>query len=973
MKAMMLNKFYTLSYVGASMPRQPEDAKIVTLERLLQTPVLIADYQREVSWNFKKMVHLWRDMFLHAQRFESDYQNDPFFIGALILNHNPEPLAIDIEVVDGQQRLTTITIISAAIRDALISTGHTDKAWDIHSKILRSYDGAGSQERFVPQHIVPAAGYQGLSSRTMLQPYQELICPVDSGLMLTQDAHIGDDEICIDAATHMIWTYLASEIVIFRNNKKIGTLELVGPTQFLKGQSLPSHTISLRNNLGICLLKDDQIWINHKSKWTSGTGNINTYHADNHHFYSSDFRNLYLLVRRECEHFIVEDHVKNYKTVEIIDKDSTTVELVCLNQHLLSLPGQHPKSNLELPRGLHSTHVDLENEDKKKWKQGTKSHLKDRLVLKGKTRRPLRGAQTIPLGTEISVKYVPKVDIQGFQNNPENRAENLNKLISDMCVIEVQFNTGKNIAKPVGHFLNTNDKSKMAPLETLDMLNALVNIVKNNPYGLPPPPRWQDVPATGIEEKWMTDDNSIWKTLYLNQKKNPAHAKDFFYQWMIASKRWKGKNDRWTAEETFEGIQEYWYGQTKLVPRAGPPLRNDKIHLRKSDGEYDLEFLEPEFEEMQIYAIIYESSVLNHQNAADGTTLLNKHKQYLRIAKTIGHQWVPPYLAIRYLGQKHGYDNNDILDIAGGFLKEIITLYLKYSAYPRIVRNNDGRKISTMYQPNEMYGYILGTEPNKWITKIHATLDGTALTPNRKNSIKRLPRQVVDGKQVIEWIKSTDISAKAIVAVNNSITSPLNAGLTDRELAKEANKKYDEFLLKICDDPINDPNRKKCYHSLIQGNGADIPTFMFAYESVIAGNGDTASDWHVAEIEHVLPKRPRTWGAHWWTPKAGIVQGHSTEAHRRCVEKLGNKAHINNTRNKHIGNKSWEFKNSPPLNPDLPCTGAGCGDHYDNADFSSIRGTGNKASVNSYGTWDEDIINSRTIKMIDLIIGHFNF
>ena len=101
---------------------------------------------------------------------------------------------------------------------------------------------------------------------------------------------------------------------------------------------------------------------------------------------------------------------------------------------------------------------------------------------------------------------------------------------------------------------------------------------------------------------------------------------------------------------------------------------------------------EKEFEEMQKYAEIYESSVINPHNAAHGTQRLNRHKQYLAIAKHIGNQWVPPYLAIRYLGQHHAYGQDDILEIANGFLKDMITLYLKYSAYPRIVRNNGGRR-----------------------------------------------------------------------------------------------------------------------------------------------------------------------------------------------------------------------------------------------------------------------------------------
>jgi hypothetical protein len=948
------------------MPRQPEEADVVNLIDLLEERVVIAQYQREVSWNLKKMMKLWNDMFLHAQRFEAE--DDPFFIGAVILNIDLALDPVPREVVDGQQRLTTLTIISAAIRDALIATGHTAEAWDIHGGILRLYDNQhNSVERFVPQNIIPTGGYQGLSSRTMLEPYQKLICPVDSGLVLTLDANVGDTQILIDAATSVNWTETAYEIVIYRDNKMIKIIP-INPIQFVKDGSLNTHHITCNTALDKQLLAGDQIWINDQSKWTDDSDRVNSYHPTTNHFYSPDFRNLYLNVRRECEHFIVEDHIKNYETVEIIDDSSTTVELTCVNHHLLDMPGQHPNTNLQLPAGLPATHIEIYDDKNKRWEQSLKAHINDKLLLKGKTNTPLPRGTEIPTDTQIELKYVPKVDIQDFQSDPEDRATNLKNLITNLCAVQVKFTTGTNIAKPVEHFLNTNDKSKMAPLETLDMVNALVNIVKNNPYGNHADPEWQGAFASQINDYWVSSANSIWNLLYLNQEKNPKHAKDFFYQWMIASKRWKGKNERWAVQDTFEGLQEYWYKQTKEVTRIGPPATTEKINLRKSDGYYNLEFLKPEFEEMNKYAEIYESSIINPQNAPHGATSTNRHKQYLTIAKLIGQQWIPPYLAIRYLGEKHAYDQNDIFKIAGGFLKEIITLYLKYSAYPRIVRNNGGSDISTVYQPNDMYKFIIGTESSKWITKIHATLDGTALNNTIKNSIKQLPRQVVDGGQVDEWITTTVARSKAAEASNQWIDA--NPGMSDADLITGANQRYDDYLQK-----------HQLNHSVIQGGGNDLDVFVFAYESAIAGNAETANTWHEAEIEHVLPKKPKNWGANWWTPATGTAIGCVTEAHKRCVEKLGNKALINNTRNKHIGNKEWDFKLHAPATPLPPtgtragetCVGHTCGDHYSNSAFSSISGTSNHAGVTSYPEWNEDIITARTIKIMDLIINHFNF
>ena len=66
----------------------------------------IPRYQRPYSWELGKAEELWEDIFVNA---------DTFFLGSFIFNRDKEDKRV--EVIDGQQRIITITIICAVLRD----------------------------------------------------------------------------------------------------------------------------------------------------------------------------------------------------------------------------------------------------------------------------------------------------------------------------------------------------------------------------------------------------------------------------------------------------------------------------------------------------------------------------------------------------------------------------------------------------------------------------------------------------------------------------------------------------------------------------------------------------------------------------------------------------------------------------------------------------------------------------------------
>ena len=77
------------------------------------------------SWGKRQLDQLWSDV-VELERTLGDDPKASHFIGSLVLDSSPDFGAIGVNkflVVDGQQRLTTLTLLLAALRDHLIETG----------------------------------------------------------------------------------------------------------------------------------------------------------------------------------------------------------------------------------------------------------------------------------------------------------------------------------------------------------------------------------------------------------------------------------------------------------------------------------------------------------------------------------------------------------------------------------------------------------------------------------------------------------------------------------------------------------------------------------------------------------------------------------------------------------------------------------------------------------------------------------
>lgn len=120
-------------------------------------------YQRTYSWTKKQLDQLWDDVVELAAARRTDPKTS-HFIGSLVLATSPDFNAVGVSkllVVDGQQRLTTLTLLLAALRDHLAETGDSESAEGIHAQYLVNVYDKGKPAKVLPTQADRAA-YQAV-------------------------------------------------------------------------------------------------------------------------------------------------------------------------------------------------------------------------------------------------------------------------------------------------------------------------------------------------------------------------------------------------------------------------------------------------------------------------------------------------------------------------------------------------------------------------------------------------------------------------------------------------------------------------------------------------------------------------------------------------------------------------------------------------------------------------------------------
>lgn len=157
---------------------------------------LIPRFQRPYSWDKANVEDFWSDIFVDN---EAEY-----FIGSIVLfkTHNDY-----FGIVDGQQRLTTITMIFSALRNYYHQYGFKNQAEGVHRYIERA--DVDNKKHFI---LKTESSYPYFQSKIQSFPVDE-----------DDINHIGDEEAKISEAYQLINSFFIKEFEKIQKNKTIST------------------------------------------------------------------------------------------------------------------------------------------------------------------------------------------------------------------------------------------------------------------------------------------------------------------------------------------------------------------------------------------------------------------------------------------------------------------------------------------------------------------------------------------------------------------------------------------------------------------------------------------------------------------------------------------------------------------------------------------------------------------------------
>ena len=103
----------------------------------LKRKYIIPRFQREYSWENDELQELWDDLLDCLSLQENSLTPNEYFIGTLVLvGDDDDNMNIERQVVDGQQRLMTITIAFAVLSELFNKAGEETLSKKVYSYIM---------------------------------------------------------------------------------------------------------------------------------------------------------------------------------------------------------------------------------------------------------------------------------------------------------------------------------------------------------------------------------------------------------------------------------------------------------------------------------------------------------------------------------------------------------------------------------------------------------------------------------------------------------------------------------------------------------------------------------------------------------------------------------------------------------------------------------------------------------------------
>tara|TARA_Y100000768_G_scaffold388460_1_gene384493 strand:+ start:4903 stop:8160 length:3258 start_codon:yes stop_codon:yes gene_type:complete len=306
-------------------------------------------YQRDFAWKVSQMNQLWDDLVKHLLAKDQsvpDEEASRFYLGSIVTD---SPLGGGLDLVDGQQRFSSLTLASCALRDGLISTGFVELAYKIHKELISDIDGNHKHPHRFKLFDKPKEGpLRHLSSERRLAPYRKRIVNIPTG-MVTAKTNKGATRVQIDidsSTDNVLWSTESGEewLLGISDGKKILHKYRVKSDSKSRlrageGGNPPTH-ITLKEEIEEDILPGLKILImsNVKSPMEkySCLGPMQVSKMDKEarsrmnkieysEIYHPDYRRVYRYIRADVEHFIMSEK-KYYPTQGITkENDSTTL------------------------------------------------------------------------------------------------------------------------------------------------------------------------------------------------------------------------------------------------------------------------------------------------------------------------------------------------------------------------------------------------------------------------------------------------------------------------------------------------------------------------------------------------------------------------------------------------------------------------------------------------------------------------
>lgn len=153
----------------------------------------IPRFQRPYSWEKEQIAEFWHDTIKDS---ETDY-----FIGSIVVYKKTDEL---FGIVDGQQRLTTITMVLCAVRDFYINEGLANPALGVHAMIEKI--DLNNDKKFV------------LQTETSYPYFQEHIQKYDEPEI---EIEFGVEEINLKKGFELITKFIKQEVDAIKGNKQL--------------------------------------------------------------------------------------------------------------------------------------------------------------------------------------------------------------------------------------------------------------------------------------------------------------------------------------------------------------------------------------------------------------------------------------------------------------------------------------------------------------------------------------------------------------------------------------------------------------------------------------------------------------------------------------------------------------------------------------------------------------------------------